>query len=210
MRGGGRWGTHRGLDVSSAYKRPPGRGLWKRAPDGHQRHAHSQHRLPAGQGLPQGRLRAGRQAGRGHHGKGLPEPGGQNGPEGQGCPPKAGRGAGLRVCMTPRTWARHGVLAVSPCSAQADRRPPAWVFAAPWVVPPGPRVCVWRCPGPWRWLLGGGAGHTEGRTPVLSPRVMGTPGRFPSSSTCPPATCSCPHVTSRLESHLPCLASLGP
>lgn len=31
--GDGRWGTRRGSDVSSAYKRPPGRGLWKRAPD---------------------------------------------------------------------------------------------------------------------------------------------------------------------------------
>ena len=31
--GGGRWRTQRGFDVSSAYKRPPGRGLWRRSPD---------------------------------------------------------------------------------------------------------------------------------------------------------------------------------
>lgn len=74
--------------------------------------------------------------------RGLPGPGGQNGPEVQGCPPKAGRGPGLRVHMRPWTWARRKVLAVSPCSAQAGRRPPAWVFAAPWVVPPGSSVCV--------------------------------------------------------------------
>eukprot|EP00069_Balaena_mysticetus_P005823 bmy_05027T0 len=31
--GGRRWKTQRGFDVSSAYKRPPGRGLWRRSPD---------------------------------------------------------------------------------------------------------------------------------------------------------------------------------
>lgn len=33
MQGGGRWGTRRGSDVSSAYKRLPGRGLGRGALD---------------------------------------------------------------------------------------------------------------------------------------------------------------------------------
>lgn len=64
----GRWEVG---DVSSAYKRPPGRGPWRRALHGHRRHAHSQLCLAPGQGLPQGGLRAGCQAGRSHHGKGA-------------------------------------------------------------------------------------------------------------------------------------------
>lgn len=35
--GGGRWGTQGGFDVSSAYKRPPGRGLCRRARTGPRR-----------------------------------------------------------------------------------------------------------------------------------------------------------------------------
>lgn len=68
--GGGRWRTQRGFDVSSAFKRPPVRAVetesWTTTPH----HAHTQRHHAAAQGLPKGRLGAGRQAGRGYHGKG--------------------------------------------------------------------------------------------------------------------------------------------
>lgn len=66
-RGGG--GPTGALTSAQPIRGRPAEGWWRRAPDGRRRHAHSQRRLATGQGLPQGCLRAGRQAGRSHHGK---------------------------------------------------------------------------------------------------------------------------------------------
>lgn len=64
--GGGPTGA---LTSAQPIRGRPAEDWWRRAPDGRRRHAHSQRRLATGQGLPQGCLRAGRQAGRSYHGK---------------------------------------------------------------------------------------------------------------------------------------------
>lgn len=89
-RGGGRWRTQRGFDVSSAYKRPPGRGLWRRSPDLAGIMPTPNAASPQAKGFRRAVSELDAKQAEAIMVRGRLVPTGRNEPEAQGCPLKAG------------------------------------------------------------------------------------------------------------------------
>lgn len=172
------------------------------SPEPRRCHAHPQRRHAAGQGLPQGRLRAGRQAGRGHHGKRAgwcPLAGGDQKPR---CPHAQGPHGGLG----PRPGVESGWQAFP--LPRLGGRPRVWASdLRGWVV--WTRLVCEGVPGP-------GTAHSGGcwANGGAGPRGMAARGDVDSGAKPThhhPSTAMhpCPRGILLLKSHSPCPAAWG-